>query len=124
MLSNSAPLINGKQRYAVNRASYFNPDTPLKLADYFNISGVFSTDTIQSQPADGSAFLATSVLRSALHDFLEIVFQNNENEVQSWHLDGYDIWVVGYVFQVAVYIYLIKSKMWKLDLARNEVVTL
>ncbi|KAI3937151.1 hypothetical protein MKW92_013271 [Papaver armeniacum] len=96
VLSNSAPLINGKQRYAVNRASYFNPDTPLKLADYFNISGVFSTDTIQSQPADGSAFLATSVLRSALHDFLEIVFQNNENEVQSWHLDGYDIWVVGY----------------------------
>ncbi|KAI3930560.1 hypothetical protein MKX01_037006 [Papaver californicum] len=50
----------------------------------------------KSQPAAGSAFLATSVLRSALHDFLEIVFQNNENEVQSWHLDGYDIWVVGY----------------------------
>ncbi|KAK9948792.1 hypothetical protein M0R45_004354 [Rubus argutus] len=96
VLANSAPLINGTLRYAFNRVSYVNPDTPLKLADYFNIPGVFSFDAIQSVPSDGSAFIATPVLPASLHDFLEIVFQNNEKTIQSMHLDGYDFWVVGY----------------------------
>ena len=95
VLANSAPLINGKKRYAINRVSYINPDTPLKLADYFNIPGVFSIDTIQSLPSSGPPFIATSVVPASLHDFLEVVFQNNENTIQSWHLDGYDFWVVG-----------------------------
>ncbi|KAL6993692.1 hypothetical protein U1Q18_011804 [Sarracenia purpurea var. burkii] len=96
VLANSAPLINGKQRYAVNKVSYINSDTPPKLADYFNIPGVFSTNSIQSLPSDGPAFLSTSVVPVSLHDFIEVVFQNNENAMQSWHLDGYDFWVVGY----------------------------
>ncbi|CAJ2670524.1 unnamed protein product [Trifolium pratense] len=97
-LANSAPLINGKLRYAVNSVSYINPDTPLKLADYFNIPGVFSDNSIQITPSNAPAHLATSVLHTSLHDFIEVVFQNNENSVQSWHLDGYDFWVVGYGF--------------------------
>lgn len=96
VLSNSANLINGKKRYAVNGVSYINADTPLKLADYFNIPGVYSTNTIQAFPSGGAPLLATSVMPASLHDFLEIVFQNNENVVQSWHLDGYDFWPVGY----------------------------
>ncbi|KAK2999588.1 hypothetical protein RJ639_023493 [Escallonia herrerae] len=96
VLSNSAPVINGKQRYAVNRVSYINADTPLKLADYFNIPGVFSLDSIQGVPSGGPAYIATSVMPASLHDFIEVVFQNNENTMQSWHLDGYDFWVVGY----------------------------
>lgn len=95
VLANSAPLINGKQRYAVNRVSYINADTPLKLADYFNIPGIFSLDSIQSLPSDGPAYLSTSVIPASLHDFIEVVFQNNEKTLQSWHLDGYDFWVVG-----------------------------
>ncbi|KAL6273796.1 hypothetical protein ACE6H2_024488 [Prunus campanulata] len=98
LLANSAPMINEKQRYAFNRVSYVNPDTPLKLADYFNISGVYSSDSIQTVPSSGSAFVATPVVPTSLHDFLEIVFQNNENTLQSMHLDGYDFWVVGYGF--------------------------
>ncbi|KAA8531759.1 hypothetical protein F0562_006524 [Nyssa sinensis] len=98
VLANSAPLINEKQRYAVNRVSYINADTPLKLADYFNIPGVFSMNSIQGVPSDGPAFMATSVMPASLHDFIEVVFQNNENTMQSWHLDGYDFWVVGYGF--------------------------
>lgn len=96
VLANSAPLINGKQRYAVNRVSFIYPDTPLKLADYFNIPGVFSLNSIQSTPSDGAASLGTSVLGSTLHDFIEVVFQNDEKTMQSWHLDGYDFWVVGF----------------------------
>ncbi|KAK7252848.1 hypothetical protein RIF29_37090 [Crotalaria pallida] len=95
-LANSAPLINGKLRYAVNKVSYVNPDTPLKLADYFNIPGIFSTNLLQSSPSNVPATIATSVLPTSLHDFIEVVFQNNENTIQSWHLDGYDFWVVGY----------------------------
>ncbi|KAL9229746.1 hypothetical protein vseg_005180 [Gypsophila vaccaria] len=96
VLANSAPLISGKQRYAVNRVSFIYPDTPLKLADYFNITGVFSLNSVQSSPSDGAAYLDTSVLGTSLHDFIEVVFQNDENTLQSWHLDGYDFWVVGF----------------------------
>ncbi|XP_071725066.1 L-ascorbate oxidase homolog [Rutidosis leptorrhynchoides] len=95
VLANSAVLINGKRRYAVNGVSYVNADTPLKLADYFNIAGVFSTNTIQDMPSGGVNTVATSVVTTNLHDFIEVVFQNNENKMQSWHLDGYDFWVVG-----------------------------
>eukprot|EP00261_Vitis_vinifera_P004634 XP_002270831.1 PREDICTED: L-ascorbate oxidase homolog [Vitis vinifera] len=98
MLVNSAPRLNGKQRYAVNGVSYINADTPLKLADYFNIPGVFSVNSIQDLPSGGSSFLSTSVMAANHHDFIEVVFQNNENTIQSWHLDGYDFWVVGYGF--------------------------
>ncbi|MCL7034797.1 hypothetical protein MKW94_005355, partial [Papaver nudicaule] len=93
ILSNSAPLINGKQRYAVNGLSYVNAETPLKLADYFNITGVFTTDAIERE--SNRPTLATSVLKGSLHEFVEIVFQNSENEIQSWHVDGNDFWVVG-----------------------------
>ncbi|GKU99021.1 hypothetical protein SLEP1_g11936 [Rubroshorea leprosula] len=97
VLANSAPFINGKQRYAVNGVSYVNPDTPLKLADNFNIPGVFSFNTIQTVPSGATtATLGTSVIPCSLHDFTEIVFQNNEKTLQSWHLDGYDFWVLGY----------------------------
>ena len=95
MLSNSANLINGKKRYAVNGVSYINADTPLKLADHFNIPGVYSTNIIQASPNGATPMVATSVMQASLHDFLEIVFQTNENTVQSWHLDGYDFWPVG-----------------------------
>jgi len=54
-------------------------------------------DSIQSIPSNGPAYVATSVLPTSLHDFIELVFQNDENTMQSWHLDGYDFWVVGYV---------------------------
>lgn len=95
VLANSAPVINGKQRYAVNGVSYINPDTPLKLADYYNIPGVFSVNSIQSSPSGSGSSLAPSVLGTSLHDFIEVVLQNNEDSIQSWHLDGYDFWVVG-----------------------------
>ncbi|CAN6460043.1 unnamed protein product [Victoria cruziana] len=96
VLANSAPRINGKQRYAVNGVSYVNPDTPLKLADHFNIAGVFSLNSIQDWPSGNTAYLGTSVMAVSYHAFMEIVFQNSESTLQSWHLDGYDFWVVGY----------------------------
>ncbi|CAH1417465.1 unnamed protein product [Lactuca virosa] len=96
VLANSKATINGKLRYAVNKVSHVNPATPLKLADYFNIPGVFKVNSVKDRPTAGPAILAPSVLGFALHDFVEVVFQNNENSIQSWHLDGHDFWSVGF----------------------------
>ncbi|KAL8477604.1 hypothetical protein ACS0TY_029777 [Phlomoides rotata] len=97
VLENTAENIDGKLRYAVNKVSYQNPVTPLKLADNFNISGVFTLNsTKDSPPADSPAALGVGVLGTSLHDFVEIVFQNTESTVQTWHLDGYDFWSVGF----------------------------
>ncbi|KAJ3705335.1 hypothetical protein LUZ61_009040 [Rhynchospora tenuis] len=94
-LANSAPVINGKQRYAVNSVSFTPADTPLKLADYFKIGGVFSVGSISDNPTFGGGYLATSVMRVNYRDYIEIVFENYEDTVQSWHIDGYQFWVVG-----------------------------
>ncbi|OVA10509.1 Multicopper oxidase [Macleaya cordata] len=95
ILANSEVKINGKLRYAVNGISYKNPKTPLKVADYFNIPGVFNLYTIKDRPTPGPARLGTSVIGTALHDYVEIIFQNNENTIQTWHTAGNDFWVVG-----------------------------
>ncbi|KAD4179086.1 hypothetical protein E3N88_27677 [Mikania micrantha] len=93
-LVNSAPIIDGKQRYAVNSVSFVAPNTPLKLADYFNISGVFSLGGIQDNPSDGAS-LKTAVMPADFRGFVEVVFENPEDTVQSWHVDGHHFFVVG-----------------------------
>ncbi|KAG9159335.1 hypothetical protein Leryth_017964 [Lithospermum erythrorhizon] len=96
VLANSATKINGKLRYAINKVSYINPTTPLKVADYFNIPGVFSLNSIKDTSPSGPEVLGTSVFDINLHDYVEIIFQNNENAFQSYHLAGSDFWPVGY----------------------------
>lgn len=95
VLANSAPVINGKQRFAVNSVSFVQADTPLKLADYFKIPGVFNLNNIPTNPTWGNAYLQTSVMGSNFREYIEIVFQNWENTVQSWHISGYSFFVVG-----------------------------
>ncbi|KAK6939037.1 Multicopper oxidase, C-terminal [Dillenia turbinata] len=94
-LVNSAGQINGKQRYAVNSVSFVPGDTPLKVADYFNIGGVFRVGSISDNPTGGGMYLDTSVMGADYRAFVEIVFENHENLIQSWHIDGYNFWVVG-----------------------------
>ncbi|CAN1782020.1 L-ascorbate oxidase homolog [Linum perenne] len=95
ILANTAGQVNRKQRYAVNSVSFIPADTPLKLADYFKIQGVFKENSISDRPHGGGIYLDTSVLTVDYRTFIEIVFQNTENIVQSWHLNGYSFWVVG-----------------------------
>jgi hypothetical protein len=94
-LANSAQTINDKQRYAVNSVSFIPPDTPLKLADFFKISGVFSLGTISDSPTGGGAYLQTSVMAADFRGYVEIVFENTEDTVQSWHINGHSFFVVG-----------------------------
>lgn len=94
-LSSSAGQVSGKQRYGINSVSFVPADTPLKLADYFNIGGVFRVGSISSNPTGASLYLDTSVMGADFRAFVEIVFENPENIVQSYHLDGYSFFVVG-----------------------------
>ncbi|RLM84348.1 hypothetical protein C2845_PM04G00070 [Panicum miliaceum] len=97
VLASSSPALAGRRRCAVNGVSFVVPDTPLKLADNYNIANVIEWDSLPARPGVGAPPRAgTPVVRLNLHEFVEVVFQNTENELQSWHLDGYDFWVVGY----------------------------
>ncbi|KAK1353580.1 L-ascorbate oxidase-like [Heracleum sosnowskyi] len=94
-LANSAPVIDGKQRYAVNGVSFIPADTPLKLADYFNIPGVFTLGSIPDNPSGSGGYLQTSVMAADFRGFFEVIFENSEDSVQSWHIDGHHFFVVG-----------------------------
>ncbi|KAK4378176.1 hypothetical protein RND71_000038 [Anisodus tanguticus] len=94
-LANHAGLVDKKQRYAVNGVSFIPADTPLKLADYYNINGVFKIGSIPDKPAGQKIHLDTAVMGADYRAFVEIVFENRENIAQSWHLDGYSFFVVG-----------------------------
>nr|XP_004506310.1 L-ascorbate oxidase homolog [Cicer arietinum] len=94
-LQNSAPIINGKQRYAINSVSFIPSDTPLKLGDYFKIQGLFSLGSISDNPTGGDGYLQTSVMAADYRAYVEIVFHNPEDTLQSWHIDGHFFFVVG-----------------------------
>ncbi|KAK6115681.1 hypothetical protein DH2020_007950 [Rehmannia glutinosa] len=61
-LSSSAGQVANKQRYALNSVSFVPADTPLKVADYFKIDGVFRVGSISDAPTGGGIYLDTSVL--------------------------------------------------------------
>ncbi|KAF8053866.1 hypothetical protein N665_1367s0003 [Sinapis alba] len=95
ILESSAGLVHRKQRYGINGVSFVPADTPLKLADYFKIKGVYKVGSIPDKPGREGMRLETAVMGLHHKDFLEIVFQNREKIVQTYHLDGYNFWVVG-----------------------------
>ncbi|KAL6659006.1 hypothetical protein ACP70R_003046 [Stipagrostis hirtigluma subsp. patula] len=95
VLKNEQPLrINGKRRRTINRVSYSPPETPLRLADLNNLTGVYTTD-FPTAPSTMPPKIASSALNASYKGFLEIVFQNNDTDVQTYHLDGYSFFVVG-----------------------------
>ncbi|KAF0901248.1 hypothetical protein E2562_038826 [Oryza meyeriana var. granulata] len=95
VLKNELPLrINGKRRRTINSISYSPPETPLRLADLHNLTGVYKTD-FPTMPSNAPPKMASSALNASYKGFLEIVFQNNDTDVQTYHLDGYSFFVVG-----------------------------
>ncbi|CAL4922492.1 unnamed protein product [Urochloa decumbens] len=95
--SSGSSSAGGKLRYAVNGVSFAEADTPLKLADYYNISGVFRLGGIHDAPpaATEKVRSETAVMDSDHRSFVEVVLENGEDIVQSWHLDGHSVFVVG-----------------------------
>lgn len=94
ILNRPAELIDGKWRTTLNGISYIAPSTPLKLAQQFNVLGVFKLD-FPNRFMNRPAKLDTSVINGTFKGFIEIIFQNNDTAVQSYHLDGFAFFVVG-----------------------------
>ncbi|PON35655.1 Copper-resistance protein [Parasponia andersonii] len=89
--------IAGLPRYAVNNVSYYTLNTPLKLADHFlNGSGVYQLDAFPIQSVNDNAAYGISVVSGTHKGWLEIVFKNSLDVIDSWHLDGFGFYVVGF----------------------------
>ncbi|MCL7041556.1 hypothetical protein MKW94_012442 [Papaver nudicaule] len=95
---NSASRVDGKLRYAINGVSHTNPETPLKLAEYFQVpEKVFKYNQIVDEPTtenDTKIIVSPNVLNATFRDFIEIIFENHEKSMQSYHLDGYSFFAV------------------------------
>ncbi|KAK5818072.1 monocopper oxidase-like protein SKU5 [Gossypium arboreum] len=99
ILNRPVELIDGKKRTTLNGISYLPPSTPLKLAQQFKIPGVYKLD-FPNKLMNRLPKLDTSVINGTFKGFMEIIFQNNDTTVQSYHLDGYAFFVVGMDFGV------------------------
>ncbi|KAG6605821.1 L-ascorbate oxidase-like protein, partial [Cucurbita argyrosperma subsp. sororia] len=97
-LVNSFGNVDGKLRYAINGVSHVETETPLKLAEYFKVpEKVFKYDMITDEGLpEGSTTItvAPNVLNATYRNFVEIIFENHEKRLQSWHLNGYSFFAV------------------------------
>ncbi|KAI5417439.1 monocopper oxidase-like protein SKU5 [Lathyrus oleraceus] len=89
--------IDGKRRATLSGISYTNPATPLRLADQFKVKGVYKLD-FPTKPLTGSPRIETSVINGSFRGFMEIILQNNDTKMHTYHLDGYAFFVVGMDF--------------------------
>ena len=87
--------IEGKLRATYNGISFVKPETPFRLADAFNVKGAYKLD-FPSQPLDRPPKMDRSIINATYKGFIEIILQNNDTIAQSFHLDGYSFFVVGY----------------------------
>ncbi|MED6183128.1 L-ascorbate oxidase, partial [Stylosanthes scabra] len=98
-LANSYSIEGGKLRYSINGVSHVDPETPLKLAEYYGVGDkVFKYNLISDNPDDGlmsKVNVAPNVLNATYRDFIEIIFENPTMSVQSYNLDGYSFFLVG-----------------------------
>lgn len=101
ILNRPPELIDGKWRTTLNGISYLPPSTPLKLAQQFNLLGVYKLDfpnRLMNRPPKMDA----SLINGTHKGFMEIIFQNNDTTVQSYHMDGYAFFVVGWALSFDV----------------------
>ncbi|XP_042755707.1 L-ascorbate oxidase homolog [Lactuca sativa] len=97
ILQGSLDEINGSARYAVNNVSYRVPDTALKLADYYkNGTGTYKLDAYSANSSNPVAIDGTFVVSGVHNGWLEIVFKNDMLVIDTWHLDGFGFYVVGF----------------------------
>ena len=99
---NSVSRDSGKLRYAINGVSHVDGETPIKLAEYFGVpEKVFKYDIISDNPSQDvgkNVVLQPNVIRFKHRTFIEIIFENPEKSVQSYHLNGYAFFAVAWVF--------------------------
>ncbi|KAJ9706827.1 hypothetical protein PVL29_002012 [Vitis rotundifolia] len=95
VLKNKPPVtINGKMRTTLSGISFVNPTTPIRLADQFKVKGAYKLD-FPKTPLTGSPRMETSVINGTYRGFMEVILQNNDTKMQSYHMNGYAFFVVG-----------------------------
>ncbi|CAN6323541.1 unnamed protein product [Urochloa humidicola] len=100
LLRSTAPVwIAGRRRATLNGLSYEPPETPLRLADAYGVKGVYTLDFPERPPtASGGGApprMARAIINGTYRGFMELIFQNNDTRMQSYHMDGYAFFVVG-----------------------------
>ncbi|KAJ9679008.1 hypothetical protein PVL29_021045 [Vitis rotundifolia] len=92
----SMPLvtINNTLRATFNGISFVNPKTPIRLADQHKVKGAYKLD-YPKMPLTGAPKLDISVINGTYKGFIEVILQNNDTIMQSFHMDGYSFFVVG-----------------------------
>ncbi|OEL22590.1 Monocopper oxidase-like protein SKU5 [Dichanthelium oligosanthes] len=94
LLRSTAPVsIGGRRRAALNGLSYAPPETPLRLADAYGVKGVYTLDFPERPPSQGAPRIARSIINGTYRGFMELIFQNNDTRMQSYHMDGYAFFV-------------------------------
>ncbi|KAJ9540131.1 hypothetical protein OSB04_026637 [Centaurea solstitialis] len=97
ILQGSLSNISDHARYSVNNVSYRVPNTALKLADYYNNgTGTYQLDAYSANSSNVVAIDGTFVVSGAHNGWLEIVFKNDLQVIDTWHLDGFGFYVVGF----------------------------
>ncbi|KAJ6410657.1 hypothetical protein OIU84_007414 [Salix udensis] len=86
--------IDGKLRATLNGISFVNPDTPIRLADLNQVKGSYKLD-FPSEPLNRPLRRDTSVINATYKGFIEVILQNNDTKMQSFHINGYSFFVVG-----------------------------
>ncbi|KAJ0261793.1 Monocopper oxidase-like protein SKS2 [Hirschfeldia incana] len=93
-------MINGSLRATLNGISFVNPSTPMRLADKHRVKGVYKMD-FPSRPVDKRPpRLGSSIINATYRSFVQVIFQNNDTRVQSFHIDGYSFYVVAMDFGI------------------------
>ncbi|XP_021912064.1 monocopper oxidase-like protein SKU5 [Carica papaya] len=97
VLRGSTARIDSLLYYTINNVSYLTPNTPLKLADHFaNGTGVYELDQFPVNASNVEAKRGVFVASGLHKGWLELVFQNDLEVIDSWHLDGFGFFVVGF----------------------------
>lgn len=94
---NSVSNVNGKLRYAINGVSHVDPETPVKLAEYYGVADkVFKYNIISDEPPTDlrAITIAPNVMQTTFRTFIEIIFENPEKVLQSYNLGGYSFFAV------------------------------
>ncbi|KAJ4822774.1 Serine/threonine protein kinase [Turnera subulata] len=86
--------IDGKQRATLNGISFLKPDLPFRLADLHKVKGTYKLD-FPSEPLNRTPKIDRSLINATYKGFIELILQNNDTKMQSFHVDGYSFFVVG-----------------------------
>ncbi|XP_062153716.1 monocopper oxidase-like protein SKS1 [Alnus glutinosa] len=90
-------LINGTLRATLNGISFVKPATPIRLADQYKVKGEYKLD-FPDKPLNRTPRLDRSVINATYKGFIEVIFQNNDTVVQSFHMEGYSFFMVAMDF--------------------------